>query len=575
MMRWMVLALFFCLVVRPTLASGISIPRQEEDVRPVEARVSSVTDTLIYIDLGMAGGVAQGDRAVVYPEGEPSVQAVVRSVTRHHARIELFEPVEGLSLGTRCDVFLKKSKLPSPQAASEAEPVPPQVVRPEASREPMRRLPEHPGWSRPPDDWSPDGSLLAEANSIAARERPLDWDAHWTLSGSFTESRLTGKRQSLSARSNFGWTARNAFGRGGEFELDASAYHRSSDEGGGFEEDQSRLRLNRLNYVLGGRRGEPTRYEFGRFVQHEMPEFGRLDGVEWGHRLESGRRVGFSAGHMPGLDDTLGSGEDWQVALNFSDGLEETRDLDWRGGYQKTWHAGRSDRDLFLLGARWSPRMGESLAATAWIDWYASDDGPKAEGPELTRLNLYASHNLDPGSGLRLHHSRSRRPFVLRQQFDLPAEDVNLGGTVQRTSLSHWRRLDAEHLLNARLEYWRDEQDDGLRGELGHEWVGLLPRDADLAATLTGTEGSFSKLLALRLDVRTFHGDSFWQVGWQISRVVEGTLVGDGAPIWQHDLRASLNRRLSDGWSLSLNLDLGFGEDQDNRRLGFHLGRRF
>ncbi|MCP5022384.1 MAG: hypothetical protein GY930_11485, partial [bacterium] len=106
-------------------------------------------------------------------------------------------------------------------------------------------------------------------------------------------------------------------------------------------------------------------------------------------------------------------------------------------------------------------------------------------------------------------------------------------------------------------------------------WSGLLPNDTDLEATLFGTDGSFSKLVGLRLGIRTLHEGSYWNLSWQSSRLTESTLVGVGDTLWQHDLRAGLNRRIFEDWNFSLSLDLGLGEDQDNRRLGFHIGRRF
>jgi hypothetical protein len=326
---------------------------------------------------------------------------------------------------------------------------------------------------------------------------------------------------------------------------------------------------------LGGRREQATRYELGRFVPSETPEFGRLDGISVDHRLESGRQIGWSAGHLPGWTDASEFSDDWQLALNFNSGLRAQRGLDWRTAYQKTWHQGRSDRDLLLLGSRWSPRLGDSLAATAWVDWYDSEDGPKDVGPELTRLHLYASHTLSPGSGLRISHSRNRLPFVRRQTYDTPAEDLNLDGEVQRTGISHWRMLDRDHRLHLRADTWRDERDSGWHGEIGHEWLGLLPRGSDLEAMLSGSDGSFSELLSLRLGVRTFHEGSQWQVSLQTTRLVETTSVGSRDPIWQHDLRASLHRQVLGNWNLALHLDLGLGEDQDHRSLGFHLGRRF
>ncbi|MCA9000471.1 MAG: hypothetical protein KDB61_01015, partial [Planctomycetes bacterium] len=435
-----------------------AIPMQSEEPSLVEAHVASVTEEWVFLDRGWEAGLAEGDWVTIYPEGEPPVQGTVRSVTRSFARVEVLDPVGDLQPGNLCQVFVAPpSGDPEPAQAAGLEP------------EAERPNPEHPPWSRAADDWPEGGALLAEANPISARERPLDWDARLSLAGTFTDSNLYGRRQSASGWTGFSWKARNPFARGGELDLGLRAFARAADGTDGVDWQDADLALDRLSYRVGGRRDEPTSLELGRFLPRNAPEFGRLDGALVERRLENGRMVGLSVGHLPGLADSVDFDDDWQVALSLNSGLSETRGLSWRTAFQHTWHGGENDRDLWVLGSTWSPKLGQRVSATAWVDWYTADDLPKSSGPELTRLHVFSSRALGSGAGLHLAYSRNRRPHVLRQSFDAPLEDPVESEVYERVSLGHWTRLDATHRLNSRLDYWRDGQEDGLHGELEHD----------------------------------------------------------------------------------------------------------
>ena len=92
---------------------------------------------------------------------------------------------------------------------------------------------------------------------------------------------------------------------------------------------------------------------------------------------------------------------------------------------------------------------------------------------------------------------------------------------------------------------------------------------------LSATEGSFSEVLGLRLGVRTFLENTQWHGSWEVARLVETTSIGDRESLWQHDLRFGFQRQVWGGWNASVHLEVGLGEDQDHRTLGFFLARRF
>ena len=77
------------------------------------------------------------------------------------------------------------------------------------------------------------------------------------------------------------------------------------------QNDESGLDLlvRRLSYAWGGTRFTAQRWEGGRFLQHGMPEFGVLDGIEWTRRRENGHRYGVSVGFLPEPDDGTDPGQ--------------------------------------------------------------------------------------------------------------------------------------------------------------------------------------------------------------------------------------------------------------------------
>ena len=336
----------------------------------MEVRVTSISADLVFVGRGSAAGVRVGDRVLLAPVGRPQVAGVVRGVTRNHARVELDlggPALQGLMVGTPGQVFVHpEKKTVAPVGEEPLDPTVPGLPAAGAVERPPGASSE---WTRPPEEWNEGMPLLAPSPATPGGERPAEWSGWWSLTGDWTRSELAGGRDWLGLRTGMGLTGRNAFGRGGRLHVQGDLFTRSADVGPNLLEDETRLRVSRLSYELGGRRGEATRLEFGRFFQHAVPEFGRLDGVEYGRRIGDGRALGLSLGHRPESRDSLFSQEDWQLGLNLSGGEDVGEKLDWRAAFQKTWHGGKSDRDLLFLDGRWAPGPEQKRVprALGWI----------------------------------------------------------------------------------------------------------------------------------------------------------------------------------------------------------------
>ena len=91
----------------------------------------------------------------------------------------------------------------------------------------------------------------------------------------------------------------NVTGNADSLHFDGEANYRNTDVPDDDGQRESRLRLDRLSYALGGHRFAPQRFEIGRFLHYGMSEFGVVDGVEWNVRRDEGDRFGLSAGFLP------------------------------------------------------------------------------------------------------------------------------------------------------------------------------------------------------------------------------------------------------------------------------------
>ena len=441
-----------------------------------------------------------------------------------------------------------------------------------APAEPEQELPEHPGWSAPPEEWDEALPLLApvQTPSKAEREVEVRGFAFLSLDQTFDE----GADTSL-ARTGLDLEMENLFGYGGRLQLDVEAFSRIASLSGQSDEEDSRARLDRFSYLVGGDREDPTSWEVGRFLQRMMPEFGVLDGTEWSWRTGSGDVIGASVGFLPEPTPEAASGDDLQLAASWRRYVGEEDDLVVGLGVQKTWHEGDDDRDLVVGTFDWRPDDEISVHGSAWVDFYDSSEVVKSSGAELTEAHLSATKRFSGTGGVSLFATHLRFPDLLRNEFPtVTAQELDRFENT-RFGLSAWRRVAEDVRLSGRADTWSDDEDDGHSGELRLGVRDRILKDGEVAAALFLADGKFTTVSGLRLTANRRVGRGYWTLGWESGLYEQDGFVGGQEELWQHVLRGTWDRPLGKDWDLSLWGDQRFGDEQEATTIGILLRRSF
>jgi hypothetical protein len=541
-------------------------PEERAEFVRIEVQCTALAGDGVYLDRGRESGIQPGDVLRLFPPDGPARTGRIASVSRTSARALLATGIEGLDIGVRGVVLLPKKRIAPPAPVAEPEVALPPAPEPAPEERPV---PEHPPWTSPPEEWNEDTPLLAPAHGAAPEDRPLSFDgllytsADWTSDESGDEA-----RQFLSIATGFEGRVENPFGHGGEIGIDAEWFARASEEDGGETERESRLRVDRLSYRWGGVRGQHSRAEIGRFLQHEFPEFGFLDGFEYALLTRTRGSLGASLGFMPEPDDEFSTGDDLQAALFGRVVSDESRRFSLGAGYQKTWHEGEADRDLFAAQLELHPWSSGALFATAMVDLYTSGDDLKGAGPELTQFFVNASQRTERGHGLGLFASRFRFPQLLRDEFDDVTAAEIADSVNDRAGLDGWLELGSGWQLYGRLEQWADQDDSGGGGRARATWREALGAGGPLALEVYLNSGKFSQTTGVRASGRKRFGSGSLGLSWDATSFdqedVDETLL-------QHAVRGDLDLALGRRLFLALYAESRFGDDQDALALGFVL----
>src|SRR5690349_9317769 len=364
-----------------------------QDLTRVEAHISSVTTGTVYLDRGLDAGIRVDDVVTMFLDTGLTADGRVRSVTRNSARVELMPGALQPGVGGRAEVLVPSERL--------------RPLRPG----------EHPPWEAPNPAWDPNRPLLAPAFGTTPDERAsvTSGQLYTRFSGTF-DQQANGSDYYLFS---LGIDARrtNPFGKGGELDLSGEVFQRVNDVSGQPYDSESDSTVRRFSYRVGGEAEEPTRWEFGRFLQHEFPELGVLDGVEWSQRTAGGSAFGASFGAMPEPFPTMPKDDDIQAAVFYRWIADRERTLTWGNAYQNSWHQVRQDRNLFLSTLDWLPSRVFSLHASAWVDYYGAGDTIKPDGFELTEFNASGSWRTSESGSLNVHASTRHYPELLRTEF--------------------------------------------------------------------------------------------------------------------------------------------------------------
>ena len=530
----------------------------------VEVLVTAVSGGQIYLDKGRDDHIEPGDTVELWPVGGPTVLGVVRAVSRSSSRAELSDGDSVVRVGDRGEVLVPETRLaPPPEEPADAPPVP------------DRDTPEHPPWSEPMDGWDPAQPLLAPAFSRPAEEQPAILHGRFFTQFNGTWDHEHGNQYEL-WRTGIDARVDNPFGRGGQFRLDVDVFHRASHLELGADDATTRWRLDRASYRWGGNREDPDRYEVGRFLQHEFPELGVLDGVEWSHRTDRGDRFGASFGFMPETSPVRETGADVQAAVFYRTDSDGEDPVEYGVAWQNTWHHGEADRNLLVGTVEVTPSEDVRITGEALVDHYGAGDSVKDAGFELTEARVNARWRLDDDTGVGAHASLVRWPEIKRQEFgDLTATQL-LDNRVTRVGVDGWRDL-TEHLrLDARLDRWTDQDDAGGSGSLRAALRDVAWERGQLAAEVFFSQGSFTDGAGLRLSAqRVFESLGYGTLSWETSRYTSDTEFGGSVDTNSQAVRASLDTDLGDGWSLSAYGERRMGDGQDSDSIGLFLQERF
>lgn len=568
-MRWLGLCAAVSLLAAPVLARRVqdsdagldatSDATSDQEVDELPARVTAAAGRTITIDRGRSSRLREGDRVRFLPLGAPAVEGRVRTVEAEKAEVELDELAPSIAPGVRALVFL-------PRARSSEE-----------ARAPARGAdePPHPGWQQPLDAWTEEQPLLAPARSPEPAERKPDLRGRAFTRFDYVDDGLGAGREYLRSLSGLEFDWSNPFGDGGRLSFDGEFSYRQWEVGDRGEETDSILRLSRFSYAVGGERGRPHRVEFGRFLPSEFPELGLLDGVEYVYRTGTGDRLGASLGFLPEPFDELDTGEDFSGALFYRFVSDESERVALGAAYQKSWHEGQEDRDLFLATADWRIAERTTFRGAAWLDLYGSDELVKESGLELTELHLRLDQRFETPAGVGLFASRTTWPDVRRDELPPVTLETLTEGEVSRAGVDGWVQATRELRLGARLDGWEDEVDSGTNAELRFTLSELLFPQGSVDLALYRTEGRYSEGLGGRIGATRWFGRSSASLSYQLLDYEQGGFFGEQSSLLQQSVRAGLGLGLGNDWYLSIDAEKRFGDEQDSLALSFFLQRSF
>lgn len=579
--RWST-RLALCLCVLFAIAA-----RAVEDVR-IAVRVASIAGGAVYLDRGRADGLLQGDR-IVFALAGSSASGVVRATSKNGARVEMDpgSPLPPIGTGGEARVPADRVQPPTkPTVGAQQSPAQqrpsapePRAAPPPATQEPVvgdRREPQHPPWNAAPEEWSTDRPLLAPAFGSRAEERPTRVFGRAWIDFEHRQNSEGASARYDSSSIGADATVENPFHDGGTLRAGIEVHSRSGDAlDPAFERDESGLRVDRLSYAIGGTEMRPNRFEIGRFLPREFPELGLLDGVEWSHVARSGTTFGASAGWLPEPFPARDSFQDLQAAVFWRQSLGRDGADNVGLAYQSTWHSGTPDRDLVL--AQLETRIARDLEArlATWIDVYTSKDTREGSGVELTEARGSLTWRTSATSGIDLHAEHRTFPDMLRSEFLAVSADELARAKLDRAGVSAWADVTRSMRIDFRTDAWRDQDDDGITGELGATLREVLWRDGDIGATLVYADGSYSSGPGVRLLAVKHVGRVQATLGWQSYRFDQKDFTNQDVALAQHAAFATFDFALGARIDLSLFGDKSFGDRIDAWSAGLRLETGF
>jgi len=528
-----------------------------EDV-VLELRVVSVAPGgAAEVDRGTRDGLATGDRIRFTPRAGGSFLGTVIEVRDRVAIVKFDDPAVAVLPGLPGEVRIPGARLaPTGDGTAEVDGDAP---------------PEHPPWQNEDEDWEPTKPLLTQVGSVKPKSRAPRVSGRAYLLADIT-SILENDYTNSFVRAGTDLGISNPFRKGGALRINFEAAYLTESDEADLEGD---ILLRRLAYVWGGTRFHRNRWEAGRFLQFGMPEFGVLDGVEWGQRRSNGHSFGLTAGFLPETDEDFETFEDFQFSGFYRWVSGPNERLMMRAGYQKTWHGTSADRDLLIAALRFLPEGGWEFDATAWVDFYTSSDDLKDDSLEVTYALVTLRRRWTSGSGFDLTYQHQQFPDIDRNEFLPPEPEQITDNQLDRLALTFWHVFSPTRRLHGFAAIYNDQDDTGGAGDLGFEWNDLILDRSRLDITLFITVGSFEDVYGGRLAYSKHTRSGSWDFLYDISEHRLTGINDDQDDLIQHRLRISGTYFVASTWDISAYAETTIYDEEISWSIGFTLQKRF
>lgn len=560
----------FCLCVLTVLPAQ-GDPSQGQARERVDLRVLSTSGSgTVAVDRGKSDGLAIGDSVVFRPRAGGEYRGTVIRVDDRTATVELLDRGAEPPPGTRAEVFVPPQRRVTPQPQPTTQP----TTQPPTPPEPRPGDPtvDHPQWQNQDEGWSRDKPLLAQVRPIDPKDRRSQYGGRFFTYADLNYTSVDDFDNSI-ARTGVDTWLDNPFGRGGSLRFDGELNYKTEENG----VDGVDLTVRELSYHEGGTRFSPTRWQVGRFLQADVPQFGLLDGAAWSQRRENGHTFGASIGFLPELNDDMDTGEDLQLALFYRWVNDESESMAATAAVQKTFHHGKPDRDLLVLDARRLPVDGWDLRGSVWIDFYTgnSRDDAKGRGVEITNAFASAGRRFDGGSGIDLSFRRLRFPAQLRQAHQ-PITPAEIDHDVyDRLALTGWVWPTKDQRAHGQVSGFADEDTEGAALELGLDTQGALLENGHLDVTVFGNAGRFANALGARVTVGRTTDNGHYDVFYELANHHFDGFATNRDDLLQHRVFASRSFTLDAAWSLTAHANAHFWDSDSAWSGGFFLQRSF
>ncbi len=550
-----------CLVAAalPPAQAQESVGTVRVELRVVSSRVGSAV-----IDRGSADGLARGDRITFRTRDGKAYFGTLRRIEERGAQVDLDDPnfVPPAGMRGEADVPAARFAIAPPLGAPEAAP------RAQAT------APAHPPWKPREDEWTQDQALLARVQPLRPSQRPSSTHGRIYTIADYVRS-TEDQRSDGFYRLGGEVTIENSRGNGERIHFDGELNYRQTDVPDNGDDTGTYLRVDRASYAVGGNRFQPDRFEFGRFMHDNMPEFGMVDGVEWSQRRANGDRYGLSAGFMPEPDPQMNSIQDFEVSASYRWIHDDSEQLSAAGGFQKTLHNSSADRDLFVGKFQYLPRNGWSFTSTGWFDYYTSSDTAKGQGLEVTQAYVDTGKLWESGSSLHMVYSHMAFPELERDEF-LPVTAAQLADDHNdRFALQARVRVFDPVRVHASSGVWADQDDTGSDFECGVEVDDLLSERSLIDVAGFATQGKFVSVLGARAMFSRQTDFGQWGAEYELANNRINGFSDNNDDLPQHRVRLFTDSFLANGWSLSGHLETIVWDQENSVALGFYLQKNF